>query len=70
MYKLQEGNTGFGNIEFSDRHSENSVEFYDGTLLAIAYSYAIDSSGCVELDAPQTRRLYEVMKEYYEAQDN
>lgn len=68
MYKLQEGNTGFGDIEFSDRHGENSVEFAAGVLSATAYSYTIDSSGCVELDEYQTRRLYEVMKEYYEAQ--
>ena len=49
-----------------DEKDGSSVNFADdGTLSAMAYSYEISSVGEINLDAKETRKLYEVMKNFY-----
>lgn len=49
------------------KYNEDNDElgFVDGVLHASAYSYCIASFGEVELTKEDTRKIYEVMKEYY-----
>lgn len=56
-------------ITLTDKKCDKSelTLFRDGTLYAFTEVY--DHEGAVELDAEQTRELYNSMKEYYENLD-
>jgi hypothetical protein len=53
--------------EYDDPDGDSGIEFYKGQLSVWVYSYYIDSTGSITLSNDETRKLYEAMKQYYEA---
>ena len=54
--------------EYYYEEGEDYITFEDGELSASTYSYNIDSNGFAGLDETETRKLYEVMKTYYQGE--
>lgn len=52
--------------EYRD-NSDSTLEFNSGEISCSTYSYEISSYGSLVLDEKEARKLYEVMKNYFES---